>query len=174
MKFRLNIAAVASVGLAASLLGGCASAARPEAISTTLMTPAHKSTDDVSVAVSGGNAADISNDAFAQALRDSIERSGIFAKVGPSGGARYQLQAVIARIDHPSPGVSFILKVDVSYTLIDTQTIKTLWSRTISGEHAAHFSDAAIASTRLRRAEEGAAKDNVEQALTQIAALNLP
>jgi hypothetical protein len=30
------------------------------------------------------------------------------------------------------------------------------------------------ANTRLRRAEEGAAKANIEQALTQIATLNLP
>jgi hypothetical protein len=64
--------------------------------------------------------------------------------------------------------------MDVSYTLIDTQAIKTLWSQTISGEHTAHLSDAVLASTRLRRTEEAAAKANIEQALTQIAALNLP
>jgi hypothetical protein len=173
MKFRINVAAVASAALAAALLGGCASPARPDAIGTTIV-PAHKSTGDVSVAVTGGTASEISNDAFAQALRDSIEKSGIFAKVGRSGGARYQLQALVDRIDHPSAGVSFTVKMDVSYTLIDTQAIKTLWSQTISGEHIAHFGDAVLASTRLRRAEEGAAKANIEQALTQIAALNLP
>ena len=69
MKLTLNVAAVAFLALAASLLGGCASAARPEAISTTLVMPVHKSTGDVSVTVSGGSASEISNDAFAQALR---------------------------------------------------------------------------------------------------------
>jgi hypothetical protein len=173
MKFRLKIAAVAAVALAASLLGGCASAARPEAMSTTLAMPMHKSTSDVSVTVSGGSASEISNDAFAQTVRDSIERSGTFAKVSPSG-ARYQLKALIGSVDHPSAGVSFTVKTDVSYTLIDTQASKALWTQTIPSEHTAHFGDAVLAATRLRRAEEGAAKANIEQALMQIATLNLP
>jgi Lipopolysaccharide-assembly len=173
VKFRLNIAAGASVALAASLLGGCASPARPEAMSATLVVPAHKSTGDVSVTVSGGSGSEISNDAFAQALRDSIEKSGTFAKVSPSG-ARYQLKALIGSIDHPSAGVSFTVKMDVSYTLIDTQASKAAWIQTIPSEHTAHLSDAVGANTRLRRAKEGAAKANIEQALTQIATLNLP
>jgi hypothetical protein len=173
MRCRLNKAAVASLALAASLLGGCASAARPGAMSATLVTPVRKSTGDVSVTVSGGSASEISNDAFAQALRDSIEGSGSFAKVSPSG-ARYQLQALIGSVDHPSAGVSFSVKMDVSYTLIDTQASKALCTQTISSEHTAHFSDSVLAATRLRRAEEGAAKANIEQALTRIAALNLP
>ena len=173
MQFRLNIAAMAFLALAASLLGGCVSAARPEAISTTLTTPVHKSTGDVSVTVSGGSASEISNDAFAQALRESIERSGIFAKV-TSSGARYQLQALIGSVDHPSAGVSFTVKMDVSYTLIDTQAGKAVWTQMIPSEHTAHISDALVANKRLSRAEEGAAKANIEQALTQIATLNLP
>ena len=172
MKFRLNIPA-ASLALAALLLGGCANPARPEAMSATLVVPAHKSTGDVSVTVSGGSGAEISNDAFAQALRDSIEKSGTFAKVSPSG-ARYQLQALIGSVDHPSAGVSFTVKMDVSYSLIDSQASKALWTQTIPSEHTAHLSDALGANTRLRRAEEGAAKANIEQALTQIATLNLP
>jgi secreted trypsin-like serine protease len=173
MTLRLSAAAVACLALAASLLGGCASAARPEAISTTLVMPAHQSTADVSVTVVGGNAAEISNDAFVRALGDSIERSGIFAKVSPSG-ARYQLKARIGSVDHPAAGVSFTVKMDVSYTLIDRQTSTAVWTQTIPSEHTAHLSDAMLAATRLRRAEEGAAKANIEQALTQIATLNLP
>jgi hypothetical protein len=173
MKFWLTIAAVASLAPAASLLGGCTSAAKPEAMSTALVMPVHKSTGDVSVTVSGGSASEISNDAFAQALRDSIERSGTFAKISPSG-ARYQLKALIGSVDHPSAGVSFTVKMDVSYTLIDSQAGNALWTQRIPSEHTAHFSDSVLAATRLRRAEEGAAKANIEQALTQIATLNLP
>jgi hypothetical protein len=173
MKSLFLFAAVASLALAASLLGGCASGTRPEAMSTTLVVPVQKSTGDVSVTVSGGSASEISNDAFAQALRDSIERSGTFAKVSPSD-ARYQLKAHIGRVDHPSAGVSFTVKMDVSYTVFDTQASKALWNQTIPSAHTAHFSDSVLAAARLRRAKEGAAKANIEQALTQIATLNLP
>jgi outer membrane murein-binding lipoprotein Lpp len=164
---------IAAWALAASLLGGCASPVKPEAMSTTLVMPVHKSAGDVSVTVSGGSAAEIPNDALAQALRDSIERSGTFARVSPSG-ARYQLKALIGSVNHPSAGVSFTVKLDVSYTLIDVQVSKTLWTQTIPSEHTAHFSDAMLAAARLRRAKEGAAKANIELALTQIATLNLP
>lgn len=51
---------------------------------------------------------------------------------------------------------------------------KALWTQTIPSEHTAHFSDWVLAATRLRRAEEAAAKANIEQALKQIATLNLP
>ena len=173
MKFTLRFVTAASLAMAAALFGGCASPARPEAISTTLVMPVHKSTGEVSVTVSGGSASEISNEAFAQALRDSIERSGIFAKVLPSG-ARYELKALIGSVDHPAAGVSFTVKMQVSYTLADTQASKALWTQTIPSEHTAGFSDAVVANTRLRRAEEGAAKANIEQALTQIATLNLP
>ncbi len=52
--------------------------------------------------------------------------------------------------------------------------VSLAWAQTIPGEQTAHFSDSVLAATRLRLAEEGAAKANIEQALTQIAALNLP
>lgn len=172
MMLRLNIAALASLALAASLLGGCASPVRPEAMSTTLVAPAHKSAADVSVTASGGSIAEISNDAFAQALRESIERSGTFAKVR-AAGARYQLQAAIGRIDRPSAGV-FTVRMDVGYTIIDTRAIKVVWTQSIASEHTAHLSDGVIAAKRLRMAGEAAARANIEQALTQIAALNLP
>jgi hypothetical protein len=110
-------------------------------MSTTLVTPVHSSTGAISVTVSGGSTSEISNDAFAQALRDSIERSGTFAKVSPLG-ARYQLEALIGSIDHPSAGVSFTVRIDVSYTVIDAQAGKALWTQTIPSEHTAHFSDA--------------------------------
>jgi predicted Mrr-cat superfamily restriction endonuclease len=131
------------------------------------------STGDVSVTVSGGSASEISNDAFAQALRDSIKSTGTFAKVSPSG-ARYQLKALIGGVNHPSAGVSFTVKMHVSYTLIDTQASNALWTQTIPSKHTARFSEAVLAAKRLRRAKEGAAKSNIEQALTQIATLNLP
>jgi len=77
-------------------ISGCATGSKPDAMVAQIVAPVHKSEGDVSVAVSGGKetskmgASQISDDAFAQALRDSIGKAGLFAKVSTEG-ARYPL-----------------------------------------------------------------------------------
>ena len=114
----------------------------------------------------------ISNDAFEQALRDSIASSGLFHAV-PKTGGRYRLTAFIGKVDQPFLGASMTVKMDVSYTLVDTQSGKNVWAKNISSEYKAKFGDSLVGATRLRLANEGAAKANIHQALTELAALQL-
>ncbi|MGH8306193.1 MAG: hypothetical protein ACRETG_11340, partial [Steroidobacteraceae bacterium] len=60
------------------------------------------------------------------------------------------------------------------YTLIDTQSGTTIWTKDIPSEYTAKGSEAFAATKRLRLANEGAAKNNISKALTEISALNLP
>jgi hypothetical protein len=165
--------------VALTLLAGCAAAAKPDAMVPERITPSHKSGADVSIAVSGGKhtssmgASQISNDAFTKALADSIEQSGLFAKVS-AAGARYKLAAFIGKVDQPMLGFSMTVKMEVSYTLTDTQSATTVWTKNIASEHTAKVGEAFAGVERLRLADEGAAKDNIHQAIDAIAALNLP
>ena len=130
MSSRSVTAAAASVIALAALLGGCATAAKPEAMVAEPVAIAHTSSSDVSVVVSGGKAtsttgaSQISDDGFAQALSDSITKSGLFKAVAPSGG-RYRLAAFIGKVDQPLMGLSLTVKMEVSYSLADTQSNKT-------------------------------------------------
>jgi len=138
----------------------------------------HASSSDVSVSVLGGKdttkmgASQISDDAFAQALRDSISQSGLFKAVAATGG-RYKLSAFIGKVDQPMMGFNMTVKMEVSYTLVDTKSGKAVWSKNIASEHTAKPSEAFAGVTRLRLANEGAARDNIEQALTEMSALQL-
>ncbi|MGH8275634.1 MAG: hypothetical protein ACRETH_02955 [Steroidobacteraceae bacterium] len=160
-------------------LSGCATAAKPDEMVPEKITPVHKSSGDVSIAVSGGKetssmgASQVSNDAFAQALSASIEQSGLFAKVSPAG-TRYRLTAFIGKVDQPMFGFSLKVTMEVSYTLIDTQSGTTIWTKDIPSEYTAKGSEAFAATKRLRLANEGEAKNNISKALTEISALNLP
>lgn len=160
------------------LLAGCASGAKPEAMVAEKVAVAHPSNNDVSVVVSGGKAtssvgaSQISDDAFAQALRDSITKSGLFKAVTASGG-RYKLTAFIGKVDQPMMGFSMTVKMEVSYTLADTESNKAVWSKNISSEYTAKVSDAFAGVERLRLANEGAAKANIQQAVTEMAKLQL-
>lgn len=177
MNSKVGIAVALCLAVATSQLTGCATAANSDAMVAAPATAVHKSSSDVSVAVSGGKetssmgASQISNDNFAQALRDSIEKSGLFTKVADTG--HYKLTAFIGRVDQPTLGFSMTVKMEVSYTLVDTSSGKTLWTKTVASEHTAKAGEAFAGIKRLRLANEGAARDNIEQALADISTLNL-
>ena len=178
MSSRSLIAVTTSVLVAASLLSGCATASKADAMVAKPVAVTHASSADVSVTVAGGQdtskmgASQISDDAFAQALRDSITQSGLFKAVAATGG-RYKLSAFIGKVDQPTMGFSMTVKMEVSYTLVDTTSGKAVWSKNVASEHTAKASEAFAGVTRLRLANEGAARDNIEQALAEMSTLQL-
>jgi hypothetical protein len=175
MKLKVGIALCLVV--ATLQLAGCATAAKSDAMVAAPATLVHKSSADVAVAVAGGKdtssmgASQISNDSFAQALRDSIQKSGLFSKVADSG--RYKLTAFIGKVDQPMFGFSMTVKMEVNYTLVDTTSGKTVWTKSVASEYTASASAAFAGTTRLRLANEGAAKDNIEKLMSDISTLNL-
>jgi len=92
--------------------------------------------------------------------------------VAASGG-RYKLSAFIGKLDQPTMGFSMTVKMEVSYTLVDTQSGMTVWTKNIPSTYTAKASEAFAGTTRLRLANEGAAKDNIQQAITEISAVEL-
>lgn len=178
MSLNTHSASGAALIAFACLLAGCATGARPEAMVAEKVAIAHPSSSDVSIVVSGGKAtsstgaSQISDDAFAQALRDSITSSGLFSAITANGG-RYKLTAFIGKVDQPMMGFSLTVKMEVSYTLADTQSNRSVWSKNVASEYTAKVSDAFAAVERLRLANEGAAKANIHQAITEMAALQL-
>jgi len=177
MKLRSVCAAVA-VSIVAAGMTGCATGAKSEAMVVEKVAIAHQSSSNVTVAVSGGSstngmgASQISDDDFAKALSDSIAKSGLFKEVLPSGG-RYKLTAFIGKVDQPVFGFNMTVKMEVSYTLVDTQSGKTVWSKNVASEHTAKAGEAFAGVKRLRLANEGAAKANIEQVITEISSVGV-
>jgi hypothetical protein len=179
MKTRIrNGLQFAGLLAAIALVGGCASGSKPDAMVAQVVAPVRKSDGDVSIAVSGGKetskmgASQISNDAFAQALRESIEKAGLFSSVTTDGG-RYRLTSFIGKVDQPMFGLSFTVKMEVSYALTDTKSGSSIWTKDINSEYTATAGQALAGVQRLRLANEGAARENIRQALTEMAALAL-
>jgi hypothetical protein len=178
MKSKVSTIIVAGLLASITAISGCATGSKPDAMVVQIVAPVHKSDGDVSVAVSGGKetskmgASQISNDAFAQALRDSIDNAGLFNKVSPEG-ARYRLTSFIGKVDQPMMGFSFTVKMEVSYTLKDTRSGNTVWTKDVNSEYTAKASAAFAGVERLRLANEGAARENIRQAVTDMAALTL-
>jgi hypothetical protein len=165
--------------VAALVVGGCASGAKPEAMLARTSMPVHQSQSDVHVAVIGGKetsamwVSQISDQDFGQALQDSIIQSGLFRKATTNGPAAYRLDAFIVQINQPMFGASMTVSMEVNYSLARTNPKEVVWQKAVTSTYTAPFSEAFLGATRLRKANEGAARRNIEQAITEISQLRL-
>lgn len=167
--------------LAAAVLAGCATPAAVEQMSVSMpitqANPALK--NSVGVAdVTGGRetnpmwTSQVSSEAFKRALEQSLESAGMFSKI--VAGSKYQLTADLTRLDQPMIGFDMTVGSTVRYSLIETQTRKEVYARVIQVNYTAKMSDAFIGSQRLRLANEGAVKTNIEAFIKDLIALKLP
>jgi hypothetical protein len=158
-----------------------ASPSSPAAMTTTAAAPvATKHAESLSVTVTGGSetsslgASKISNRDFAEAITNSITQSGLFAKVISTGQSDYQLQVQIVRLDQPMFGTSFTVNLEATWRLLHSGDQKVVWEKAITSSSTATFSDAFSGVTRLRLANEGAARNNIQEAIVLMSALPLP
>jgi hypothetical protein len=115
----------------------------------------------------------ISNQDFAQALQDSIVQSGLFRKSTTSSPAAYGLDAFIVQMNQPMFGASMTVSMEVNYSLARTNPKEVVWQKVVTSTYTAPFSEAFVGATRLRMANEGAARKNIEQAIHEMSQLRL-
>ena len=164
-----------------AILAGCATPAAVEQMAVSLpitqTNPALK--NSVAVAeVTGGRdtnpmwTSQVSSDAFRRALEQSLESAGMFNKI--VAGSKYQLTADLTRLDQPMMGFDMTVGSTVRYSLIEAQTRKEIYARVIQMSYTAKMSDAFVGSQRLRLANEGAVKANIQAFVADLVALKLP
>jgi hypothetical protein len=177
----VNVARVVFAGLglgAIVLVSGCAAPAKPEDMTPTVVPATHRSEHDVWVVVSGGKdtskmgASQISDAHFGHALHDALDKSAVFSKISASGGY-YKLSAYIGKVDQPTFGFSMTVTMEVSYSLTNTQSGQSVWTMNVTSTHTATTSDAFAGVERLRLADEGAAKNNIQQAIAALETVQL-
>ena len=112
---------------------------------------------------------EISNGAFLGALKKSLLSQGLFSEKG-----KYQLAAKIMRVDQPLVG-GFNMEVTthVVYILTDSSNSKIIFKEKIISSYTASATDAFIGANRLRLANEGSGKNNIELFLKKISSLNI-
>ena len=170
----------ASLALAAIVtLGACATGATPEAMSVAMPATKAKAMPQplrgqvVVKQVVGGSEtnpilkSNISSSAFQSALDASLRSAGLAAAEGQSG--RYELAVTIQDVNQPVFGFEMTVTARVHYELIERTTHKSAWEKTITQPFTATMSDAFYGPERLRLANEGAARLNIENFLDELA-----
>lgn len=159
------------------VLTGCASGARMENMvysDSSNKSYAQQLKQQVQVSgVQGGKKtnpawkSEISNDMFRLALKQSLATQGLLSESG-----RYSLNASLDKIDQPLFGLDFTVTTYIKYTLTDTQTNKTVFEKTVIAPYTATVGDAFMGVERLRLANEGSGKKNIENLLTDLTKLD--
>jgi hypothetical protein len=110
----------------------------------------------------------ISSSDFETALEASLRNVGLGAANRQSG--RYLVGATLIKVDKPLFGASLTVTTTVNYDLIERSSNKTVWTKTITKDYTAQFSDAFLGAERLRLANEGSARANISAFIDELSA----
>jgi hypothetical protein len=115
----------------------------------------------------------ISNEAFEQAIEDSLKKSGLFEKISGNKDSDYFLTVTIFELVQPSFGASFTVKMKSVWSLVQSDPRIIILRESIQSSSTATMGDALGAATRLRLATEGAAQENIRLGIEKLSQLNL-
>jgi hypothetical protein len=177
MENTINIFKPAVVLAISIFLVGCASSAKMENMvyqgNSNIYPEELKESIEVS-SVTGGektNAAwtsEIDNDAFSSALRDSLAAQDLLSDNG-----RYQLEVKMLEVDQPLFGFDMTVTTHVKYTITDTVNNVVIFDQAIDAPYTATMGDAFAGVKRLRLANEGSGKKNIESLLEELSKLDI-
>lgn len=179
---RFNILRVgALIGILGAVigLGGCASPAGTKEMVSDSAQVVTKHPYSVAVRTAGGRETDkmgasqISDQDFAEALRQSITTTKLFSKVVEGQDSDYLLSVFVANLEQPMMGFSMTVKMEAAWSLTEVKSGKVIWKDTINSTYTASASAAFAGVERLRIATEGAARENIKMGIEELSKLSL-
>lgn len=156
---------------------GCASGALVEnmAYKETKNQYTEEMQDNMSVdSVTGGKktnpawTSEIDNESFAEAVKQSLEFQGLYSNSG-----NYALAIKMLKVDQPMFGLDMKVTTHIQYTLTEKKSNKVVFDETVVAPYTATVGDAFAGIKRLRLANEGSAKKNIEGLLKKLSELNI-
>lgn len=113
----------------------------------------------------------VGGDDFRQALEQSLKTAMLLAS--DQGKGSYLLSTTLISLDQPLIGLNLKVTATVEYSLEERATGRKVFSEIISTPFTATFSDAALAFERLKIANEGAVRENIERIVDELLSLNI-
>jgi hypothetical protein len=108
---------------------------------------------------------------FDRALEASLRAAGMLAATRQEG--RYQLTAQLQKLDQPLFGASMTVTATVLYLLVERASGKTVFEQTLVTPYTAAWSDAFLGSERLKLANEGAIRANIQRLIETLVGLKV-
>lgn len=162
--------------MTAVILSGCASPAMNEnmVVSGEQMhhaAPSSKFHKNVNkITVQGGSetipiwTSQVSSENFQLALNDSLKAANLWSDQG-----KYSLNANLISLEQPLFGIGMTVRASVDYKIKDEISGSIIFDETIDSAYTAGMSESVIGVKRLRLANEGAIRRNIELFLKKLA-----
>ena len=173
-----KVLSLIGIALIASYLQGCASGATVAGMTSVKTFGAAKNHMPAKIMVApaeGGKSTNplwtsqVGSKSFEEALTASLQSNGLLA----SGSGAYILKPTLQKLDQQLFGLDLTVKADVLYVLTDSASEKELFHEKINSSYTATFNDAFVAIKRLRLANEGAIRENIEALIERLATVPL-
>ena len=112
----------------------------------------------------------VANQDFRQALEKSLQIYGLYTA---DKNSKYAVSAYLQNLDQPLMGFDMTVIAQVRYQIVERKTNKIIFNQVISTPYTATVSDAFAGVERLRLANEGAIKSNIEELIKKICTLHI-
>lgn len=180
IRFNRLFSATAIAALALTLVG-CAAPARVDQMQTNSSLAARTAAanspmkEAITVKdVTGGKetnpmwVSNVSSADFSRALEASLKDAGLLS--ANNQASKFMLVAHMQKLDQPMFGASMTVTATVQYSLIERATNKEVLARTVAMPYTAAWNDAFMGSERLKLANEGAIRVNIQQLIDTLLA----
>ncbi|MBI1313563.1 hypothetical protein GC176_19910 [bacterium] len=166
-----------SVLLLIASLTGCATQAQYTAMVPSNVQLVNHHADTVATSVSGGEktnplwTSEISSEGYRQALDQTLRESELFSGVSQGAGSDYQLTVRLNKAKQPMVGLGMTVRLSADWLLTRAADGQTVWQETVDSEYTAKFTEHVIGYERLRKANEGAVRENIRIGLERLSAV---
>ena len=109
---------------------------------------------------------------FVSALQQALQKANLFDAAAPQDKG-YRLNVLIMGQEQPGFGLNFTVRLGVRYTLIKVAGEEEVWNKEIFSEHTETCCGSPIGVVRVRKASEGAARNNIRMAIEELGNLTL-
>jgi hypothetical protein len=106
----------------------------------------------------------VSSEDFAEALRGSFQAHAILT----TQGGDYRLDATLMELNQPFAGLDMSVHSTVRYALTEVASGDVVYEEVISERYTATMGDAFVGVERLRLANEGSIRANIERLISQL------
>ncbi len=167
------------VGLAALALSACASPAKVENMVTSATTGAQAPNSDLVEAVcvakiTGGEetnplwTSEVDDAGFRAALEGSLRNNNLAA--ANADRCRYELEANMLGLAQPIAGFNITVTSHVNYSVLERDSGSSYFLTTVTAPYTAKLGDAFAGVKRLRLANEGSIRSNIQKFIDELLA----
>lgn len=164
------------IALFVALLSGCASGANSQNMTASLKPTQTVKTDSplyraMTIAnVTGGSETNpllmsqVSNTDFNHALKASLNQNNLYT----GGAPKYNIVAVINAVDQPIMGLDMSVTSKIHYKVVRNSDNATVYDKVIPATYTAELGDSLLGTERLRLANEGSIRKNIEAFIAEL------